>query len=121
MKAQKVKAGILGSMVAIIGTLGVTVAAQADSADRVGAEANAVVVRYGDLDLRSPDGARALYSRLKWAADRACGTAPPAKEMWRHQQYRACFDSAMDKAVQRVGSTRLQALHKSTRPSTSVG
>jgi UrcA family protein len=122
MKTQTLKKGILGSMVAILGTLAVATAAQAGEGNKASAVTHeSVVVRYGDLNLRSADGARALYARLESAADRACGNAPSAQEMWRRQEYRACFEAAMDKAVKKVGSVQVQALHTAARPSTSVG
>ena len=72
-----------------------------------------VVVQYADLDLNSAAGNKVLYARLSAAAERACGNEPSARELKRQVQYRACYDKALNRAVDKIGSRELQALHTS--------
>jgi UrcA family protein len=81
----------------------------------------AVVVRYADLNLATAAGAQALYARISAAASRACGGQPGVHELHLQQQYRACYDTAMEKAVQKIDSARLQALYAEHRTTRSVG
>ena len=53
----------------------------------------------------------ASIARLSAAAERACGNDPHARDLQRRMQYRACYDSALSRAVDKVGSRELQALH----------
>jgi UrcA family protein len=66
--------------------------------------------------LNSTAGNKVLYARLSAAAERACGNPPKAQGLQRQLQYRACYDSALDKAVDKVGSRELQALHATRAP-----
>ncbi len=36
---------------------------------------------------------------------------PHSRDLQRRMQYRACYDSALDRAVDKIGSRELQALH----------
>ena len=75
--------------------------------------------KYSDLDLNSAAGNKVLYARLSAAAERACGNAPSARDLKRQAQYRACYDSALNRAVDKIGSRELQALHTSRRSATT--
>ena len=78
-----------------------------------------VVVSYADLDLSDPAGARTLYARLKRAAGKACGHQPPPLDLRASKEYQDCFESALTKAVKRVDSQQLYALHaEHSRPET---
>jgi UrcA family protein len=68
------------------------------------------IVRYGDLNLDSDQGAQALYARLRGAANQVCS---PLKsiEMSRQHAWQQCFDNAIGTAVAEVGKTTLSALH----------
>jgi len=70
-----------------------------------------VVVSYSDLNLADPVGARTLYSRLKRAAGKACGNRPSPPELRAAKEYLDCYDLALTKAVNRVDSQQLYALH----------
>ncbi len=62
-----------------------------------------VSVSYADLNLQSPEGAKALVSRIVIAAREACGPRPYGGELSRLRAYRACVKDATDRAVDAVG------------------
>jgi len=70
-----------------------------------------IVVSYADLDLTNPVGARTLYARLKRAAGKACGNRPSPLELRAAKEYLDCYNLALTKAVNRVNSQQLYALH----------
>ena len=119
MQAHIVKTGILGSMVAFAGTFGLALAAHAG--DVTTAKHADVVVRYADLDLDSPEGAEALYSRLSAAAARACGNEPDARELKARAQYEACYERTLEKALRKVGNAGVQAVHAVRKGTAKVG
>lgn len=121
MNAQNTKSRILATAAAVVGTFGLAVAAHAgDAHGPSGAKYDDVVVRYGDLNLATEEGARTLYARLSTAAERACGHEPKSRAPRERARYRACFDAAMTRAVDEVGSRQLHALH-AARTESSVG
>jgi UrcA family protein len=66
-------------------------------------------VRYADLDISKPAGAKVLYGRIVAAARRVCalnGTIDLGSMRWVNR----CTDLAIDKAVSDVGSPALSAL-----------
>jgi UrcA family protein len=100
----------------------VALSAQADAeTHRTPANVTSVVVSYGDLNLGTTAGAQALYRRLASAADTACGGERDVAELRRHRGYRACYDQALEDAVEKIDSERLQALHAEHSASHSVG
>lgn len=78
-----------------------------------------VVVRFADLNVDNPQGARSLYARIQTAAVKVCGG--PASSFWypgMQQAYKACYKSAIDTAVAKVNRPMLTALHNQrSRPS----
>lgn len=92
-------------------TLGVAPVVQAGDAATPGVVRTQVVVDYADLDLDSVAGNKALYARLSHAAARACGPEPESKDLRGRSDYRQCREEALAKAVDRIGSPELQALH----------
>lgn len=72
---------------------------------------SSIVVSYADLDLNEPAGAHTLYTRLKQAAKKVCGHRPPPMDLDASKAYQDCFQSALNKAVKRVNSQQLYALH----------
>jgi UrcA family protein len=69
----------------------------------------ATVVAYGDLDLNTEAGARALYSRIAAAAERVCPYQDP-RDLARFAQFRSCRNAAIERAVSEVKSSQLAAL-----------
>jgi UrcA family protein len=80
-----------------------------------------VIVRYADLNLASAEGTQALYARLAAAASRACGGQPGIHQLREQQDYRACYQKTLEKAVRKIDSQRLQALHAERSTTRSVG
>jgi len=69
------------------------------------------VVRYGDLDLSTNQGADHLYVRLDRAAHQVCGdTGDPLFLEARHS-YRVCEQKAIEHAVAQLGRPKLTATY----------
>jgi UrcA family protein len=68
------------------------------------------IVHYGDLNLDSEQGARALYARLRGAARQVCSPLESI-EMARRRQWQECFNNAVADAVGQVNKSMLSALH----------
>jgi UrcA family protein len=75
-----------------------------------GPNVRSVAVRYGDLDLASDAGVRALYARLRSAAANVCGPGAD-RDLAMRQAWQACRDEALGRAVSQLGNARLAALH----------
>jgi UrcA family protein len=71
------------------------------------------IVAYGDLNLDSEQGAKALYARLRNGAEDVCssfeGRDLAFKKLWQ-----SCFDSAVASAVAQINRTGLTTLHTQT-------
>ena len=71
------------------------------------------IVAYGDLNLDSEQGARALYARLRNGAEDVCssfeGRDLAFKKLWQ-----SCFDTAVASAVAQINRTGLTSLHNQT-------
>jgi len=114
MKVQTLHTRILGTVIALAGTFGLALSAQAG--DHTPSAFPAVTVKYGDLNIDSKAGARTLYARLGRAAERACGGKPSLiVDMPRYRRFTACYEDALDRAVQTVDKPQLQALHAAAR------
>ena len=65
-------------------------------------------VKFGDLDIRTPEGAKVLYHRIQMAAYTVCGANdrdPVVREAKPH-----CIDTAINNAVKKVNAPYLTAL-----------
>lgn len=71
-----------------------------------------VTVNFGDLNLQSEAGVRALYARIQ-AATRVVCSPEPAGDRLAMLEFKACRTEALSNAVARVGSPALAALHRS--------
>lgn len=111
---------MFATLIVVLATAGIASTAQADGAARSSTRYGDVVVQYADLDLSSAAGNKVLYARLSAAAERACGNEPSARELKRQEQYRACYENALNRAVDKIGSRELHALHTS-RTTRNVG
>jgi UrcA family protein len=83
----------------------------ADSAQPKTLDPAPVTVRYDDLNLASPEGARVLYRRISAAARKACG---PNYAMWYPSVrigWQECYKATVDWAVRQVNAPTLTALH----------
>jgi UrcA family protein len=100
---------------------GLPFGAQAGEASPAPRVSHSVVVSYADLDLADPDGARTLYARLNAAARKVCGPVPSVREHRETADYQACHARALSKAVNRIGSEPLYALHDARTHGASAG
>ncbi len=70
-----------------------------------------VSVFYGDLDLAKQSGAHIFLSRVKAAADQACGGRPDIRDLAALDRFADCMQDATDSAMaSRPGSTAMAAL-----------
>lgn len=100
---------------------GLSLGAQAGETSLAPRVSHSVVVSYADLDLAEADGARKLYARLKAAARQVCGPVPSVREHRETADYQACHARALSKAVNRIGSQQLYALHAARTGGASAG
>jgi UrcA family protein len=66
-------------------------------------------VRYGDLDISRPEGAKVLYQRIRAAARDVCELSIGGDPVL-HIAQRACLDTAIDNAVRKVDAPALTSL-----------
>ena len=91
---------------AVLGALAAGFAGVSAAADN--SEVRSETVHYADLNLSSPQGAAALYRRIKWAAQDVCGWSDDLLERLNAQR---CVDKAIADAVTRVGRVELTAIY----------
>jgi UrcA family protein len=70
-----------------------------------------VAVSTQGLDLSTPAGAKAFYSRLSHAVIAACGGAPTSFFTSEEERFQACYQTAMDQAVAQAHAPLVAALH----------
>jgi UrcA family protein len=70
-----------------------------------------VVVSLAGIDLSTPAGAKAVYGRIRSAAESVCGVNQ-SRDLVQVRQARACFQSSVDDAIARVDRPLLSALHE---------
>ncbi len=86
----------------LIGLVGISMAT-----DTAPAVVHSKTVRYADLDLTKPAGAKVLYGRIRVAAREVCGFGDWPLPV----NYQGCVDGAIDNAVTKVNSPALTTLH----------
>jgi UrcA family protein len=105
VKSNRVVVGRIAVLVGCLlaGTVGAAQAATSDDA------VPTVVVRYGDLDLSTTEGAAVLYQRISVAARQVC---PPeySRAVSQIGKNRACREAAIERAVNAVNNPRLAAM-----------
>lgn len=73
---------------------------------------NTVKVSFADLDLSKPAGAKALYQRLRIAADKACGLQVGLREVIDVTNMKqTCAETALVDAVRNIDNDLLNKLH----------
>jgi UrcA family protein len=102
--AGSLAAGLLVFAAAAMG--GQVLAAEAPKYDTA-------IVGYGDLNLESKPGARALYARLRNGAEDVCSSFEGRDLMFK-RLWQTCFDQAVAAAVAKVGRPELTSLHDKT-------
>jgi UrcA family protein len=113
MKTQLTKRAALAVVVAATGML-VNVALAAEPKGPFAVPE--LAVKYGDLDLTSPQGVQVLHRRLTAAAERVCPRTDGRISAPDKAAARECRKQAVERAVQEIGSPELAALHAATTP-----
>ena len=95
---------------AIFGTLALTCGASSMAADSE--VVRQVVVKYGDLTISNPQGAAALYSRIRAAANKACNAYDfHSRDPGSRASVDACVRKAISGAVTTVDRAELFAIY----------
>jgi UrcA family protein len=102
VKSNGVRVGRVAVLVGCLLAGSVGAAQAATSTDEV----PSVVVRYGDLDLSTTEGARTLYQRISVAARQVC-PVEFTKVLSLVGKNRACREAAIERAVNAVNNPRL--------------
>lgn len=107
---------VIAAVVVALGGAVIGGTAQAADTDQPLARA----VTYGDLNLDTQEGAKALYARLRYAAMEVCSPLE-ARELSRHQVWERCVNSALTSAVGKVNKPTVTALHDLRVRASSAG
>jgi UrcA family protein len=70
-----------------------------------------VVVHFADLDLSRSKGVAVLYQRLRAAAETVCAPLDD-RDLVRHMRFKACVQSALNRAVAEVDRPALTEYHR---------
>jgi UrcA family protein len=92
--------------------LGIGSAAHSAPLDR---QTVSTVVRFGDLDLSNPEGAKAVLTRIRHAAKQVCEPAPETPLDYPY--WRSCVAKATGGAVSRLNSPMVTAAYSGKAPS----
>jgi UrcA family protein len=86
--------------------------------DSLDIERNSVTVTYADLNINNEKGAAVLYRRLQVASESVCGIRFPRaqKDLQFKKIAEDCYDDALSRAVDAIGSELLLSLHQGTEP-----
>lgn len=114
MSLKIMQRGALAATAALCLSLVGTASAETPSTDTQ----RSLTIAYSDIDLSKSDGPQLLYKRMASAARTVCDQPDP-RELRRQIAYKACYQKALDEAVQQIGSPELTALHR-TRGSRSA-
>jgi UrcA family protein len=77
-------------------------------------------VTYGDLNLDTESGAKALYARLRYAAKYVCSSYE-SKELSRQKVWQICVNNALASAVQQINKPMVTALYRPSVNGSSTG
>lgn len=69
------------------------------------------IVKFGDLNLSSREGAETMYHRIRNTARGLCGDEPVIADISGHGAWRACVNDAVDNAVGRLGAPMVTAFN----------
>ena len=77
------------------------------------AQSYTTIVRYGDLNLDSDQGAKVLYARISSGAGSVCSSLEgrDLRDLAERKLWQGCFDKAVAGAVGQVNQARVTALH----------
>jgi len=100
-------AGLIAS--GVFGALALSSGAVCSAADGFGSPQ--VLVKYGDLNVSSQQGAVALYTRIRAAAERVCGPFDH-RDLAAKTVVNACIHKAISDAVAKVDQPALSAVYR---------
>lgn len=80
-----------------------------------------IKVKYGDLNLASPEGIEALYTRIEKAARRVCNIDNRPSAPFHLTQWRYCYKTAVVNAVRDVDNQKLTAMYREKNKSSAAG
>jgi len=105
---NRVRLAVISAAIAILGCAGTGAPARADEPIRID-------VSYADLNIKSAAGQRALYGRLKSAAQRACAPLDDGRHSPTSFRFQGCCQTALDSAVANINQPALTAMHSRSR------
>jgi UrcA family protein len=65
-------------------------------------------VKFDDLNVDTPSGAQALYTRIHWAAQRVCSETDPIQQL----AAKACVRKAEARAIEKLSLPQLTAFYQ---------
>jgi UrcA family protein len=71
-------------------------------------------VHFADLNLESPEGAHALYSRIRSAAADLCGEQFSLWDGDRLREWKDCYRATIERAVVQLNRPALTAVHRNS-------
>lgn len=92
--------------------------AQADRVDRSLNSVPSITISYAELDISKPQGLQVLYTRLERAAKTVCDFDYAPRDLARVRSAKACYQSALENAVNQINRPTLTALHRAKMKST---
>ena len=98
------------TLAAAVGSAGASVAADTKTAS--------TIVRYADLNLASPEGAKAMLTRIDHAARRVC--EPKSESAVDYADWRNCISKATAGAVSRLNAPMVTAAYGGKRSNSVV-
>ncbi|HEY1878359.1 MAG TPA: UrcA family protein [Caulobacteraceae bacterium] len=104
MKTSLLTLALGASMLALVATPATSVSAQ--DVQKVSA-----TVSYGDLNLSTREGAKAMYQRIKSTARKLCGAEPAISEFGAMDGWRACISDSVNSAVTRLDAPMVTAFN----------
>lgn len=107
LKTQSISAASILAA-GLIALSGAATAVPAQAAEP--AQSHTQIVRYGDLNLDSNQGAKVLYTRIRGAAGNVCSSLD-GRNLTEKTLWQGCFDKAVASAVAQVNKARVTALH----------
>jgi UrcA family protein len=102
---------MISAVIAFLGLPGASNAAQPGVF-----EPRQMSVSYADLNIESAAGAKVLYGRLQFAAQRVCEPLDDGQHRTVNFHFQACYRNALDSAVAKINRPTLTAMHSSARP-----
>jgi UrcA family protein len=105
---NRIRTMIITAIFGAVTTSGAILPAAADSFD-----APRATVKYADLSISTPQGAAALYARIRAAAYNVCSEFDSYHNIGALVERERCVNAAIDAAVTKVNSPALSAVYAS--------